>query len=539
MLTADQFDILPDPIIDMYEMYTQSVINDIARRLSKLDITDTAAWQMQRLIESGKVYENALDELSKLTGKSETELRNLFERAGVKAMRFDDSIYRAAGLNTLPLNLSLAMSRVLATGLQKTRGLMQNLTLSTATTGQQAFLSAADLAYMQVTSGAFDYISAITQAVKNVAADGLTAINYASGRKDQLDVAVRRAVLTGISQTTAQLQLTRADEMGQDLVATSAHAGARPTHAIWQGKVFSRSGSSRKYPNFIEVTGYGTPGGLAGVNCRHSFFPWFEGISESAYSQADLDRWANKTVTYNGEEISVYDATQKQRSIERKIRYWKRQASALEAAGLDHTAETAKVKEWQGEMRDFIRQMDAQNQGQGARWMRQREREQIGYFPKLTEKAAGIDFRSKEYQRIADLGDMRRFYESTDPGKDYAISRPVIYNQFAANHLLSDAVHRERITWLERNIEGLRRAITSPDFIEKQLRLRKDGYFSATHIVDLGEKELDKERFLVVAISLSKDQTNGYHQITTIYQKAWRDILKSDGTLRDKYRQIK
>lgn len=374
MLTADQLDAFPDPIIDLYEEYQQSVINDIARRLAKMDVTSTAAWQMQRLVESGAVYENALKELSRLTGKSEAALRALFERAGVKALRFDDSIYRAAGLNPLPLNLSPAMAQVLAAGLRKTQGVMQNLTMTTAVNGQEAFIQAADLAYMQVSSGAMSYTQAIRDAVIGVTDQGLSAINYASGRREQLDVAMRRTVLTGVSQTAGQLQIARADEMGSDLVQTSAHVGARPEHQVWQGQIFSRSGNSKEYPNFVASTGYGTGAGLCGWNCRHSFYPYFEGISENAYSKAELESYANKTVTYQGQEISMYDATQKQRAIERKIRFWKRRAGALDAAGLDSTVEGAKVREWQAQMRDFTKQTGL---------IRQRERERVLSTPSL------------------------------------------------------------------------------------------------------------------------------------------------------------
>lgn len=239
MLTFDQIDSLSEPILDLYERYMQSVINDIARRLAGLDFaTGTAAWQMQRLIESGKVYEHALNELSKVTGKSERELKKLFKAAGVRATTFDDAIYKAAGLKPLPLNLSPAMAQVLAAGLRKTGNVMRNLTMTTALSAQDLFVQAADLAYMQVSSGAFDYISAIRNAVKDVASKGLQTINYASGKRDQLDVAMRRTVLTGVTTTCAELQLTRAREMGCTLVQVSAHIGARPSHELFQGKVY-------------------------------------------------------------------------------------------------------------------------------------------------------------------------------------------------------------------------------------------------------------------------------------------------------------
>ena len=362
MLTSDQLDTLTDPIVALYRRYMDSVIRDIARRIGRLDFaTSTAAWQMQRLIESGLVYKDAVKRIAALTGISEATLRAMFKQAGVTALRFDDAIYRRVGLDPLPLNLSPGMAQVLAAGLRKTQGVIRNLTMSTAVDAQHAFIEAADLGYMQVMTGAFDYISAIRHAVTGLAERGLETVTY-PGRRDALDVAVRRAVLTGVAQTTGELQMQRADEMGCDLVATSAHGGARPTHQVWQGRVFSRSGKSDKYPDFVSSTGYGTPGGLCGINCRHSFYPFYEGISERAYQEADLELYANQRVTYNGQEMSLYDATQKQRAIERKIRYWKRQAGALEAAGLAHPAETAKVREWQSRMREFIKQTGLQRQ---------------------------------------------------------------------------------------------------------------------------------------------------------------------------------
>lgn len=361
MLTADQFDTLTDPIVALYNEYETSIIVDIARRLGNMDFT-SAAWQVQRLTESGALYKDVLSKLAKQTGKSEATLREIFKKAGVKAIAFDDKIYKAAGLNPIPLNLSPAMLKALTAGLSKTNGILSNLTMTTAISAQQSFIKAADMAYLQVSTGAMSYDQAIRMAVKKMASEGLSVINYASGHKDKIDVATRRTVLTGVGQTAAELQIIRADEMGQDLIEVSAHIGARnvgtgpENHELWQGKVYSRSGSTTEYPPFVESTGYGTGEGLAGWNCRHSFFPFFEGISERANSNDTLKEYANEKVTYNGKEISVYEGTQYQRGIERKIRNWKRQADALKAAGQDNTFELSKVKDYQAQMRDFIKQ---------------------------------------------------------------------------------------------------------------------------------------------------------------------------------------
>jgi len=360
MLTSDDFDILSNEASELYLEFEQGIINDIARRLAKMSFS-SASWQVQRLSESGLLYDDILKRLAQLTGKSERTLREIFKKYGVKGLKFDDSIYIQAGKTPIPLNLNPAMLNVLEEGLRKTNSLLRNLTLTTAIGGQNAFIRATDIAYLEITNGSKDYNSAIKKAIKDIAAQGINTVDYLSGSQ-KLDVSVRRAILTGVGQTVGKLQLQRASEMQSDLVQTSAHIGARPSHAVWQGKVFSRSGTSKKYSPFVESTGYGTVTGLAGVNCRHSFYPFFEGISENAYSKEELKDFKKETVKFNGQDISVYEATQYQRGIERKIREWKRQAEALKAAKLEAPKELAKVKQWQSAMRSFIKQTGLQKQ---------------------------------------------------------------------------------------------------------------------------------------------------------------------------------
>lgn len=428
MLEFDELDTLSTPILVLYEKYTQSVLNEIARRLMGMKLTSSTAWMMQRLTESGLIYEHALKELEKLTGLSEKELRRAFRMAGVNATRFDDQVYRAAGLKPLPLNLSPAMTQVLAAGLRKTDGVLRNLTLTTALSAQNAFIDAVDLAYMQVTSGAFDYITAIRNAVKEVAEKWVTVIRYL-GRSEQLDVAVRRTVLTGVAQTVGELQMTRAKEMNVNLMQVSAHVGARNrgkgpmNHESWQGKVYSIVGSTPEYPNLAEVTGLGTMVGLHGVNCRHSMYPFFEGISERLYSQKELDGYASRKVTYQGREMSVYEATQEQRRIERKIREWKRQEGALDAAGLDHTAETAKVREWQGEMRKFVKETGLIRQG---------EREQI----QNPRKTIGMSFLSGD-SHLSTTSEARQLGESEN---GWNKNKKILLDEYLPKYKLKDDV---------------------------------------------------------------------------------------------------
>lgn len=375
MIPFDELNVLPDRTITLYERYHATVIEDIARRLSRLNmLTSTSVWQMNRLIAAGKVYDKALEELAKLTGVSKEELRRAFGKAGVRTLEYDDAIYRKAGFEPLPLELDRPMMEVLAAGYKKTMGHLINLTRTTALTAQTAFIESSDMAYMQVSTGAFDYDTAIKNAVIEVADRGLTVIYYPTGHRNQMDVAVRRAVLTGVSQTAAEVQLRRMEEMGISYVAVSAHVGARNegegpmNHESWQGKIYAIDGPKDGYEDFVTTTGYGTGEGLHGWNCRHSFYPFIPGISPEPVLTPEA--YAGKTVTYNQAKVDFYRATQMQRRIERKIRKAKREKMALEAAGLDPGSANQKIRELWAEMRDFIKQTGLK---------RHYEREQVRY----------------------------------------------------------------------------------------------------------------------------------------------------------------
>jgi hypothetical protein len=363
MLALAQFDRLATPIVDLYEQYAQSVLADIARRLAKMEMSSASVWQLQRLTESGAVYQSAIHELSRITGQSEKVLQQQFEKGGLRSAAYDNQIYKAAGLKPLPMNMSPSMLSVLMAGLRKTDGTMRNLTMTTALSARNVFIDAADMAYMKVTTGVSSYDQAIREAVKGAAGQGLSTIDYASGKTDQLDVAMRRTVLSGVAKTTGDLTMASAEDLDVDLVQTSAHAGSRPEHEPWQGKIFSLSGTSKRYPDFVSSTGYGEVDGLCGINCRHTYYPFFEGLSKNAYTAQDRAELANKTVTLDGKEVSQYEASQVQRNIERHIRDWKRQAGALEAAGLDNKDEMDKVRAWQSRARDFVRETGLDRQG--------------------------------------------------------------------------------------------------------------------------------------------------------------------------------
>lgn len=362
MLTPEYLDSLPEPVLELFRQVEEDILEDMARRISKMGaVTETADWQRWRLEQIQLTRSDITERLSKLTGLTQQELRKLFQEAATQAVQTDNEIYRAAGLSPGSPNDSPELLQLLNGGMQQTSGTFQNLTRTTANTATRQFERALDRAWLQVSSGAFNYQSAIRTAIKSLASTGMQAIQYPTGHVDTLEVAVRRAVLTGVGKTTGEICLAHAEEMGCDLMEITAHPGARPSHMEWQGKIVSLSGRNG-YLSKSDI-GYGTGDGFKGWNCRHDWFPFFDGLSESAYPREKLQEYESQTVTYNGKTLSYYDATQQQRYIERQIRRWKREYLMMNAAGQDTTQASMKLAQWRATEKDFCKQTGLDRDG--------------------------------------------------------------------------------------------------------------------------------------------------------------------------------
>ena len=193
-------------------------------------------------------------------------------------------------------------------------------------------------------------VCVLADATARLASLGLETVDYRAGARCRVDAALRRHVVTQANQARNDLLVRRMDEWGVDLVFVSAHYGARPSHAVWQGRVFSRSGSSPKYPPLVESTGYGTAGGLCGVNCRHTMTPYVEGLSR--LPSTDYAAQARLTGMTSDE---YYAATQAQRRLEARVRETKREVALGEAAGADVTVARVRLGELQGRLREHCR----------------------------------------------------------------------------------------------------------------------------------------------------------------------------------------
>lgn len=349
MLTEQDFLNIEKQAIQIYQNLELQIIEEIATRIAKVGYANTVVLNdIQIAQEMGVLYQDIITLVAKYNNSTYEEIAKIFEEAGAKTLKFDDKIYTEAGLNPLPIKQSPGMIQILNATIEKTSGNLQNLVMTTANTAQTQFYNAMNRAYMEVSTGVKNYTQSIIDTIKDISSQG-ALITYPSGRNISIESATRMNIVTGVNQTCGKLQELRANELGWDLMELTAHGGARPEHAEWQGKIVSRSGQ-KGYLSLRDI-GYGEATGFKGINCRHDWYPYYKG-SARTYTQKELNKWKNEKVEYNGKKISKYEAIQKQRYFERKIRQNKKDLKAQQAI-LTSNNKDINIEEVQAEIRNI------------------------------------------------------------------------------------------------------------------------------------------------------------------------------------------
>lgn len=349
MLTEQDFINIEKQATAIYENLELEIIEEIATRIARVGYANAVVLNDLRIAqEIGYLYEDIIKLVAEYNNTTIEEVNRIFYEAGEKSLKFDDKIYKEAGLQPLPLKQNESIKQIMNATILRTSNNLQNLAMTTANTAQTQFINAMNNAYMYVSTGVKSYTSAIIDEIRNLSSQG-AMIEYPSGARRSLESAVRMNIVTSVNQNCGKLQELRADEMGWDLMEITAHSGARPEHAHWQGKIVSRSGQ-KGYLSLRDI-GYGEATGFKGINCRHDWYPYYKG-SARTYTQKELNKWKNEKVEYNGKKISKYEAIQKQRYFERKIRQNKKDLKAQQAI-LTSNDENIDIKQVQDEIRNI------------------------------------------------------------------------------------------------------------------------------------------------------------------------------------------
>lgn len=357
-ITPDYITGAPDPVVELFADLEEAILTDICRRFRVSgEATESAIAQMKVLQERGAKLENIEKAIKKTLKLSEEELDEIFDRAVERNKEYYDKLIQKADVVAADYKgIESAVEAIRKQTHDEFVNLTQSLGFAIRTGANAEFLPIAktyqkilDDAAAQVMSGAFDYNTAIRNAVKRLTDSGLQMVDYASGWHNRADVAARRAVMTGVSQLSAQYAESVADVLDTDYREVTAHQGARDTgvgwqnHKAWQGRVYSLK-SGDKYPSIYEVCGWGQVDGLEGANCRHHHFPFVEGVSERTYTEEQLANIDPPPFDYQGKAYTAYEATQKQRQIETAMRRCKREIIGFESAGQPEAQQDSTIK---------------------------------------------------------------------------------------------------------------------------------------------------------------------------------------------------
>ena len=366
MLKDKDYRLLENSISRIYSDIETSLVRRLCRWLRRNPggTLDPEDWRMRKLSGVGVMHEDIRNVLIEETAGSMEYVVGAVTKAAEANRKSDIALYRAVVAHEgkdAGLVLSVAASEIqkaridaVIKNARKALNLTNTLALEAS---QRCFVETVNTAYIRVMEGAYTLDDAVWYASKALARKGLTIATYNGpvATNISMDAAVRRNVVTSVAQATAEMSKGMAQDLGFDLVQTSAHIGARPEHQKWQGKVFSLSGKSDKYPALSAPqeeggTGYGTAQGLCGCNCRHHFFPYAEGFSPADYG-IDISPAENE---------DIYNASQKQRLCERKIRSWKRTEKVAEDSGRSYDAKMAReyIRKYQGALRELCDRYD-------------------------------------------------------------------------------------------------------------------------------------------------------------------------------------
>lgn len=362
--TPELLDVLPEELAELFRGLEDTLLNEICSRLALKDQLNEVTVQAIRALRSHGIDTKDIEKaIRKTAGISEKKLSDLFDDVIARNQKYYTEVIYLAGLTQPETLVSVEDTWAVY---EQTRQTLRNITQSmgflvnngrTMLSPARAYQWALDSAVMQIQSGAISYNQAIKPAVQQLAESGIKTVNYESGHVDQIDVAVRRAVMTGVNQICDQYTNQSAEYLQTRYFEISAHSGARDkpghspwsSHKDWQGKVYYQSENGEPdplglYDDLVATTGYGYVDGLTGANCRHHKYPFIPGVSGRTYTDDQLKHIDDGLgCEFQGKKYSAYEATQMQRRTERTIRKLKRKKAGYNAAGLENDERAANI----------------------------------------------------------------------------------------------------------------------------------------------------------------------------------------------------
>lgn len=403
-----------------YISLEERILQDIARRIKKVgEITSTADWQINRLRILGYSSEDIEREIKKTLDASYPEMFELYDKVIDWEYVRNKDIYEQINAEFIPFEKNEQLKQITDAIIRQSLEDLENVTKSLGfyldyngkkvlTPLSQVYSSYLDNACYDIVTGAFDYGSVLRRVVTQLTNSGLRKIEYGSGYASRVEVAARRAVMSGVANLTGEIADYNAKKLGTEYFEVEWHAGARPTHAVWQGQVWTKE-------QLYSVCGFGTVTGLLGANCYHTYYPFFPGISQRNWSDEWLEaqnRKESKPKEFRGKEYTLYEAKQRQRQMETAMRAQREKVQMLQDGGADPDEVMLQKAKYQGQLNEyavFSRKMGLKEEREriyidGRGWIATNTKLQNSMFPsEMIQNALKDIAQYKRYKEV--LGD--------------------------------------------------------------------------------------------------------------------------------------
>lgn len=364
MFKAGELEAISMALEPQFRELEQRIMSDIVRRISiNGEITRAADWQVTRLAQLGESKREIKKAIKDTLGLSTKEVNHLYKDVLRKGYERESELYKYKGRTQIPFAENHELQQLIGAVSKQTDGELKNITQSLGfakrgADGKLEFTPVADYyqktldsAMLDISSGAFDYNTVLKRTVKEMTNSGLRSVDYATGHSNRVDVAARRALMTGMSQLTAKVNESNAEQLGTDTFEVTAHGGARPEHQEWQGKWYTKD-------ELESICGLGEVTGLCGANCYHDYYPVVPGISEPTYTAEQIEefnRKENEPVEYNGKTYTKYEATQRQRKLETTMRAQRQEIKLLKEGGANEDDLIAARSRYRGTSAEYAR----------------------------------------------------------------------------------------------------------------------------------------------------------------------------------------
>lgn len=352
---------VPVPMQKVFAQMEERILDDLAERITIAEeITSVSDWQLNRLYETGRSRKEIDQALQEALGYTDADqLEELYRNTVGEDYVRNVDLYQKAGLPAIPLEENQELQEFIRSVAEQTSGTFRNFTNSLGMRYSkngtvierrltEAYMDILDEAVTDILLGAADYHTVIQRTVKDLKNSGIRYIDFKNGKSFNVVGHARTCIMTGFGQIAGKANESLAQQIGTDTYEVTWHAGARPSHQPWHGRVY-------RYEELVSVCGLGSAGGLCGANCYHMYYPFVEGVSTRTYTDAWLDRMneqENEKTAYNGKEYTTYQALQQQRKMERSMRAQRQEISMYKAAEEDKLVIEARTK-YRSQMKQY------------------------------------------------------------------------------------------------------------------------------------------------------------------------------------------